>query len=70
MLEILTTERGLQLDTGDHLFGQTGKDGATDPRRNAVRLGAQDFLDAVNRPEFPDVVLRPGVADPRTTVHA
>ena len=52
-LRIATDQPGLQLYTG-----QTLK--APWPRFGAMAIEPQDFPDAVNRPEFPPVVVRPG----------
>lgn len=51
-LEVLTTQPGLQLYTGDHL-------GAPFVPRQGVCLEAQNFPDAPNQPGFPSAVLRP-----------
>ena len=52
-LHVATDQPGLQLYTG-----QTLK--APWPRFGAIAIEPQDFPDAVNRPEFPPVVVRPG----------
>jgi aldose 1-epimerase len=61
VLEVFTTEPGLQLYTGNFLDGKTpGKGGATYPRRSAFCLETQHFPDSPNQPKFPSVVLNPG----------
>lgn len=55
ILEVRTTEPGLQLYTGNSLDGSDGH-----PRRSGFCLEAQHFPDAPNQPRFPPVVLRPG----------
>lgn len=61
VLEVSTTEPGLQLYTGNHLDGTiTGKGGVVYRRHAGLCLEAQGFPDAVNHAAFPSVVLRPG----------
>jgi aldose 1-epimerase len=60
-LELSTTEPCLQLYTGNGLSGRFARHGA-------LCLEAQRFPDAVNRPEFPSIVLRPGTEYRQTTV--
>ena len=61
VLEILTTEPGLQLYTGNFLDGKiTGKGGKVYGRRQAFCLETQHYPDSPNHPSFPPVVLRPG----------
>jgi len=71
VMEVLTTEPGLQLYTGNYLDGTlTGKRGVTYRRHSGFSLEAQHFPDAVNHPGFPDVILRPGRTYRQTTVYA
>jgi len=61
VLEVWTTEPGVQFYTGNFLDGKTaGKGGVTYPRRNAFCLETQHFPDSPNQPKFPSVVLAPG----------
>ncbi|MEE8467868.1 MAG: aldose epimerase family protein [Planctomycetota bacterium] len=60
VLEILTTEPGLQLYTGNYLHDQVGKGGAVYAHRSAVCLETQHFPDSPNQPHFPTTVLQPG----------
>jgi aldose 1-epimerase len=59
VLELLTSEPGLQLYTGNRLDGLAGKGGRPIERFGGVCLEAQHFPDAVNHAGFPSVVLRP-----------
>jgi aldose 1-epimerase len=60
VLEVLTTEPGVQFYTGNHLDGTIkGKLGQTYPKRSGFCLEAQHFPDSPNHPEFPSVVLQP-----------
>lgn len=61
VLEILTTEPGVQFYTGNHLDGSiTGKGGWTYLPRHGFCLEAQHYPDSPNKPSFPSVVLKPG----------
>lgn len=61
VLEVLTTEPGVQFYTGNFLDGTlTGKDGAVYERRTGFCLETQHFPDSPNQPEFPSTILRPG----------
>jgi aldose 1-epimerase len=60
VLEVWTTEPGVQFYTGNFLDGKTpGKGGVTYPRRNAFCLETQHYPDSPNQPKFPTVVLNP-----------
>ncbi len=60
-MELLTTEPGTQLYTGNFLDGSvTGKFGTVYKQRYALCLETQHFPDSPNRPKFPTVVLNPG----------
>ncbi|HYF08115.1 MAG TPA: aldose epimerase family protein [Acetobacteraceae bacterium] len=62
-LEVLTTEPGLQLYTGNVMGPpQRGRQGGTLRRHGALCLETQHFPDSPNRPHFPSTVLRPGAA--------
>jgi aldose 1-epimerase len=69
VLEVLTTEPGLQLYSGNFLDGTVvGKSGRAYPKRGALCLETQHFPDSPNQPAFPSVVLRPGETYEQTTV--
>jgi len=70
VLEVLTTEPGLQFYSGNFLDGKVvGKSGKAYVRRGAFCLEAQHFPDSPNQPGFPPVVLRPGQTYRQTTVY-
>jgi aldose 1-epimerase len=70
VLEVLTTEPGLQFYSGNFLDGKVvGKSGKPYVRRGAFCLEAQHFPDSPNRPEWPSVVLRSGQTYRQTTVY-
>jgi aldose 1-epimerase len=61
VLEVATTQPGLQVYTGNFLDGSvTGRGGVRYPRFGGFCLEAQRFPDSPNRPEFPSTILRPG----------
>jgi aldose 1-epimerase len=69
VLEVLTTEPGVQFYTGNFLDGTaTGKGGRVYQRRHGFCLEAQHFPDSPNHPNFPSVVLKPGEVYRNTTV--
>jgi aldose 1-epimerase len=60
-LDVLTTEPGLHLYTGNFLDGTvTGKGGRVYGPRSGLCLETQHYPDSPNRPVFPSTVLRPG----------
>jgi aldose 1-epimerase len=70
VMEVRTTEPGVQLYTANHQTGQTvGKGGVAYPQYAGFCLECQHFPDAVNRPEFKSVILRPGQTYRQTTVY-
>ena len=69
VLHISTTEPGVQLYTGNFLFGQSGKGGQTYAHRSAVCLETQHFPDSVHHGHFPSVILNPGETFESTTVY-
>ena len=61
VMEVHTTEPGVQLYTGNFLDGTlTGKGGRVYQHRFGFCLETQHFPDSPNRPEFPSTILRPG----------
>ena len=61
MLEVLSTEPGLQFYSGNFLDGKlVGKGGWAYQFRNAFAMEPQHFPDSPNKPNFPSVVLKPG----------
>jgi aldose 1-epimerase len=60
-LEVLTTQPGLQLYSGNFLDGSLiGRGGIAYRRWSSFCLEAQHFPDSPNRPSFPSAVLEPG----------
>lgn len=61
VMEVLTTEPGVQFYTGNFLDGSlSGKGGAVYEQRTGFCLETQHFPDSPNQPEFPSTILRPG----------
>lgn len=73
VMQVLTTEPGLQFYTGNFLDGTlTGKGGAVYKQYTGLCMEPQKFPDSVNKPEWRDVsnpVLRPGETYKQTTVY-
>ncbi len=70
VLEVLTTEPGVQLYTGNFLDGTlTGKGGVVYNFRSGFCLETQHFPDSPNQPQFPSVVLKPGEIYRTATVY-
>ena len=60
-MEILTNQQGIQLYTADYISsGTPGKNGLQYGPRSGLCLEPTSYPDAVNRPEFPSVILHPG----------
>lgn len=68
VLDVLTSEPGLQLYTGNQLDGVRGKGGAVYGRHAGLCLETQQFPDAPNQPAFPSPILRPPSAYRSRTV--
>jgi len=60
VLEVYTTQPGLQLYTANWIDNEKGKGGKRYGRRWAFCLETQHFADAVNKPHFPSTILNPG----------
>ena len=59
-LELWADQPGVQLYTSNWLSGVKGKGGAVYGQYGAVCLETQGFPDAVNHPNFPSQIVRPG----------
>jgi aldose 1-epimerase len=70
MMEVYTTEPGIQLYTGNFLDGSiTGKEDKVYDKHYAVCLETQHFPDSPNVDYFPSTVLRPGEVYETTTIY-
>jgi aldose 1-epimerase len=70
VLEVSTTEPGMQFYTGNFLNGLMGKSGHIYAQRTGFCLETQHFPDSPNKPEFPNTILRPGETYRSKTVFA
>jgi aldose 1-epimerase len=69
VLEVLTTQPGMQFYTGNHLDGTVvGKQGRPYGFRSGFCFETQHFPDSPNQPEFPSTRLKPGEQFRTTTV--
>ena len=69
VLEVLTTEPGIQLYNGIGLDGKIkGHEGVPYVKFGGFCLETQHFPDAINQPALPSVVLRPGATYQTTTI--
>ena len=60
VMEVLTTEPGLQFYTGNFLDGTLKGKGKTYPHRGAFCMETQHYPDSPNKLTFPSTELRPG----------
>ena len=69
-LEILTTQPGLQVYSGNFIDGTfRGHGGVSYGPHSAVCLETQHFPDSPHRPDFPSTLLRPGEVYRSATLH-
>ncbi len=70
VMEVLTTEPGIQFYSGNFLDGTAiGKGGKAYPLRSGFCLETQHFPDSPNKPNFPSTELKPGQKYQTTTVY-
>jgi aldose 1-epimerase len=69
-LTVLTEQPGVQVYTGNFLFGQKGAGDKVYKQRSAICLETGGFPDAVNQPAFPSAILRPGETYRHTCIYA
>lgn len=70
VMEVHTTQPGLQLYTAYHLDGSLkGKDNRPYTRYAGLCLEAQHFPDSPNKPNFPSTLLKPGDTYRETTIY-
>lgn len=67
VMEVVTSQPGLQVYTGNNLNGSQAHGGFA--RFAGLCLEAQHFPDSPNRPEFPSTVLSPGERYAQMTIH-
>lgn len=69
VMEMYTTEPGVQFYSSNWLNGFQGTHGATFGKYSALCFEAQHFPDSPNRPYFPSVILKPGEMYTQKTVY-
>jgi aldose 1-epimerase len=70
VMEVETTEPGIQFYTGNHLDGSLkGKSGRPYVKHGGFCLEAQYFPDSPNKPQFPSSILRPRDTYVHTTIY-
>ncbi len=70
VMEVYTTEPGVQFYTGNFLDGTlTGKGGCRYVRRGGFCLETQHYPDSPNQPQFPNTILHPGKVFRSQTVY-
>lgn len=70
VMEVATTEPGLQFYSGNFLDGSiTGKGGQVYKQRSGFCLETQHFPDSPNKPAFPSTVLKPGQRHNSSTIY-
>jgi aldose 1-epimerase len=70
VMEVLTTEPGLQFYTGNQLDGSLhGKDGKAYGKRSAFCMETQHYPNSPNQPSFPTTELKPGARYHTTTIY-
>jgi aldose 1-epimerase len=70
VMEVYTTEPGIQFYSGNFLGGSNvGKGGTPYEHRGGFCLETQHFPDSPNQPHFPSTVLRPGELYESTTIY-
>ncbi len=67
LMEVMTTQPGLQFYTGNHLTGFEPHGGFG--RHAGLCLETQHFPDSVNQPQFPSITLAPGEQYAQQTTH-
>lgn len=60
VMEMLTTEPGVQLYTANHMRNLPGKGGAVYNQHQGFCLETQHYPDSVNKPNFPSPIVRAG----------
>jgi aldose 1-epimerase len=69
VMEVFTTEPGVQLYTGNFLDGSVMGKGVVYKKHTGFCLETQHFPDSPHHPEFPSIVLLPGATYKTTTIY-
>ncbi len=69
VLEVFTTEPGVQFYSGNFIAELKGKGGRMYGKRSGFCLETQHYPDSPNKPSFPTTALKPGQRYHTTTIH-
>ncbi len=70
IMEVFTTEPGIQFYSGNFLDGTVrGKGGSMPRKQEAFCLETQHYPDSVHQPSFPSTILEPGQTYTQTTIY-
>lgn len=69
VMEIYTTQPGVQFYSANWMENEKGKGGHVYNKREAFCLETQLFADAINKPHFPSIILNPGETFAHSCVH-
>ena len=70
VMNVTTTEPGVQLYSGNFTTLRAGKGGSKIDRRYAICLETQHYPDSINHPEWPTTVLKAGETYNSKTVYS
>lgn len=70
VMQVYTTQPGVQFYTGNFLDGSVKGKGTAYGKHAGFCLETQHYPDSPNKPQFPSVVLKPGMVYRQTTVYA
>ena len=68
-MDVYTDQPGIQFYAGNCIAPENGKEGAVYGKRSGLCLETQCFPDAVNQPQFPDVIYGPERPYRTTTIY-
>lgn len=68
-MEVWTSLPAIQFYTGNKLAGRKSRGAQPFRKHDALCLETQFHIDAVNRPEFPSIILQPGEVYEHRTIH-
>jgi len=69
VMEVLTTQPGVQLYSANWIENEKGKGGKLYQKRWAYCLETQHFADSINKAHFPSTILKPGEAYKHACIH-
>jgi aldose 1-epimerase len=69
MMEIYTTEPGLQFYSGNFMQGDNDMKKGKNDHRSAFAMETQHYPDSPNQPQFPSTILKPGETYKTQTIY-